>query len=106
VERQRVVQDQLALDLLSLRDRIAAEYRIARNGFRQARNTYRIARENRDLAAEIYEVVDLQYREGITPFLSVIIAENDLQAARLSMLDGLIDAAIARIDVRRAAGTL
>ncbi len=106
LERQRVLQDQLAYDVLALRDQIDAEYRLARNAFAQARNAYDMARENRELAQEIYEVVDLQYREGITTFLSVIIAENDLQAARLNILNGLIDAAIARVGVRRAAGTL
>ncbi|WP_116124649.1 TolC family protein [Lewinella sp. IMCC34183] len=106
VQRQRVLQDQLAYDVAAVRDRIDREYRVAVNTFEQARNAYEVARENWDLAEEIYEVVDLQYREGITPFLSVIIAENDLQAARLAIVNSLIDAALARVGVRFAAGTL
>ena len=106
IERQTVLRDQLQYDLQAVENRIDREYRVARNSYDQAVNAYTVARENVDLAREIYEVVDLQYREGITNFLSVIVAENDLQQARLAAVDGLLDAALARIGVRFAAGTL
>lgn len=106
IERQSVLQDQLAYDVLALRDQIEREYTVAYATFDQARNRYELAQENLSLAREIYEVVNLQYREGITPFLSVIIAENDLQTARLAIVNGLLDAAVARVDVRLASGTL
>lgn len=106
IERQSVLRRQLSYDVLALRDRIGREYRVAYGSYDQALNTYRTARENVALAEEIYAVVDLQYREGIAPFLEVVIAENDLQAARQNVVNSLIDAALARISVQRAAGTL
>ena len=106
IERQTVLRDQLQYDLQAVENRIDREYRIARNTYDQAVNAYAVARENVELAREIYGVVDLQYREGIATFLSVIVAENDLQQARLAAVDGLLDAALARIGVRFAAGTL
>lgn len=106
IERQSVLRNQLSYEVLDLRDRVESEYRVAVATFDQARNSYALAQENLALAREIYEVVDLQYREGIAPFLSVIIAENDLQTARLDLVNSLLDAALARVSVRRAAGTL
>ena len=106
IERQTVLRDQLQYDLQAVENRVDREYRVARNEYDQAVNAYTVARENVDLAREIYEVVDLQYREGITNFLSVIVAENDLQQARLAAVNSLLDAAIARVGVRFAAGTL
>ena len=106
IERQSVLRSQLSYDLLALRDRIEREYRVAYGTYDQARNSYLMARENVALAQEIYEVVDLQYREGIAPFLEVVIAENDLQEARLATVNSLIDAALARVSVQLAAGTL
>ena len=101
VERHR-----LSLELAALRDRISLEYTTAYNAFERARNDYRAARANLDLAAEIYRVVDLQYREGIKPYLEVVIAETDLQRARLNRTDALLAALIARVAVERAAGTI
>ncbi|WP_198664755.1 TolC family protein [Lewinella sp. IMCC34191] len=106
IERQSVLRDQLRYDLQAVENQVELEYRVARNNFDQAANAYAVARENVDLANEIYEVVDLQYREGITTFLSVIIAENDLQQARLAVINSLLDAALARVGLRYAAGTL
>ncbi|PPK86235.1 outer membrane protein TolC [Neolewinella xylanilytica] len=106
IERQAVLRDQLQFDLRALEDEVELQYRLARNNFDQAANAYAIARENVELAREIYEVVDLQYREGITNFLSVIIAENDLQEARLAVVNSLLDGAVARVGLRFAAGTL
>ncbi|MGB3799996.1 MAG: TolC family protein [Lewinella sp.] len=106
IERQAVLRDQLQYDLQAVETRVELEYRVARNRYDQAVNAYAVAQENVDLAQEIYEVVDLQYREGITNFLSVIIAENDLQQARLAVVNSLLDAALARVGLRYAAGTL
>ncbi len=106
IERQSVLRSQLSYDVLAQRDRINREYREAYGTYDQARNTYLMARENVALAEEIYGVVDLQYREGIAPFLEVVIAENDLQEARLATVNSLIDAALARVSVQLAAGTL
>ena len=97
---------QLTYDVLALRDQITREYRVAYGTYDQALNSYRMALENVELAEEIYTVVDLQYREGISIFLEVVIADNDLQQARQEAVNSLIDALIARVDVRRAAGTL
>ncbi len=106
IEQQTVLRDQLQYDIQALEDQIGLEYGLARNNYDQAVNAYGVARENVDLAREIYEVVDLQYREGITNFLSVIVAENDLQEARLAVINSLLDAAVARVGLRYAAGTL
>ena len=106
VAQQRVLREQLAFRQQGIVNRIDREYLTAVNAFEQARNAYAVTLENLELAEEIYQVVDLQYREGITTYLSVIIAENDLAQARQAMVDSLVDAALARVEVQRAAGTL
>ncbi len=105
-EQSRVLQQQLVYSLLAQRDDIVAGFGVSRTNYEQALNSYLVAVENLALAQEIYEVVDLQYREGLSGYLEVVIAENDLQAARFAIIDNLIAAAIARVEVRRAAGVL
>ena len=97
---------QLTADAAALVNGFELEYRTAAETFGVQRDTYRTALENAVLAQEIYDVVDLQYREGIKPYLDVVIAESDLQTARLAALNSLFDAAIARVRLERAAGLL
>lgn len=106
VEIARTVEAQLDLRTEATVDQIELEYASAANGLDAALAALELARDSRALAEEVYEVVTLQYREGITPFLDVVIAENDLQAARTETLNAIIDAALARVDLARAAGGL
>ncbi len=106
VELQTVYRRGLDLELEALRQLIGRERTVATSDYRSARITYLAARENVALAREIYAVVLLQYREGIEPFLEVVIAENDLRTAQNTALNALIDALVARLEYRRVSGTL
>ena len=106
IELARITETQLERRLQAVTNQIEAEYAVADNDLSAALAALEAAEANRELAREVYEVVRLQYREGITPYLDVVIAENDLQAARNLTLDATVDAAIARVRLRRAAGTL
>lgn len=106
LERARVGEEQIRLELRALLRTIEREFTLAENEYRAARLNYAVARENSDLAQEVYDVVLLQYQEGIKPFLEVVIAESDLRVTRLNSLDQLIAMLLARVEVRRVAGTL
>lgn len=97
---------QLARETEATTLRIETEYAIADNDLDAALARLDASRANRELAREVYETVRLQFREGITRYLDVVIAENDLQNARAATLDATIDAAVARVELERAAGTL
>ncbi len=100
--------ERLGLDyqLADLELLIDQERQVAENDYRAARIRYRVAVTNQLLSREIYDVVLLQYREGLEPFLEVVIAETDLQTARNAALSALFDALIARVDLQRANGNL
>ena len=102
----RITATQLDRRLEAVTQAIEAEYATADNDLSAALAALAAAEANRALAREVYETVRLQYREGITPYLDVVIAENDLQAARNLTLDATIDAAVARVRLERAAGVL
>lgn len=106
VERNAVLRLSLDYELDELRQRIEREYAVADYSFRAARLNYLVAEENVALAREIYDVIVLQYREGIKPFLEVIIAENDLRSSQNLALNALIDALVARVERQRATATL
>ncbi|NJC26948.1 TolC family protein [Neolewinella antarctica] len=106
VELATVLRLGLDYELEALRQEIQREFAVADNDYRSGRLNFLIAEENVELAREIYEVIDLQYREGIKPFLEVVIAESDLRTSQNRALNALIDALIARVELQRVTATL
>ena len=106
LERARVQLDQLRLDTEALENRIGREYRTAMERYAIAREDYALARQNLAVATEIYTVIELQYREGLKPYLEVVVAETDLRTYRSEQLNSLFRAMIERINVEAATGTL
>ena len=106
VEAARVERLGLDYELTAVRQQIEREYTVAENTYRAGRLNYLVADDNVALAREIYDVIRLQYREGIEPFLEVIIAENDLRTSQNAALNALIDALIAKVELERVTATL
>ena len=63
-------------------------------------------KENRSLAKEVYEVIQLQYKQGIKTYLEVILAESDLRNAELNYSNALFEVLSSKTDVQRALGTV
>lgn len=106
LELAGVVSEQIERETEALRRTLERETTVAANDYRAARTAYRMASQNAELAREVYDVVLLQYREGIKPFLDVVIAETDLRTTRLAILDQLIQLMLARVELERVNGTL
>jgi len=63
-------------------------------------------KENVDLAREVYDVIQLQYRSGIKTYLEVITSETDLRLARINYYNALYQVLANKIDVQKALGQL
>ncbi len=59
-----------------------------------------------DLAREVYNIIQLQYRSGIKTYLDVVVANNDLFSAQVNYTNAIFQVLSDRIDVERALGTL
>jgi len=60
--------------------------------------------DNTALAKRVYFVVDLQYKQGIVPYLNVITAETNLRTAQLTYLNALFQVLSSKIDWQKAMG--
>jgi outer membrane protein TolC len=69
-------------------------------------NEYLVLKENMDLAKEVYDLIELQYREGIKAYLEVITAQTDLRAAQLNYYNAMYTVLSSKIDLERALGTI
>ncbi|MET0466096.1 MAG: TolC family protein [Chitinophagaceae bacterium] len=94
------------LDIVNLQNNVNAEYTSAMAAYKSNLANYLAVKENVQLAQEVYDVINLQYRNGIKAYLEVITAETDLRTAQINYFNALYTVLSSKIDVQRALGTI
>ena len=98
--------DRLQYNFQSLRDSIQSEYTQALAIYKAALNDYYVQRDNLDLATDVYNTINLQYKSGVKTYLEVIVAESDLRTSQVNYLNALYEVLSSKLDVEKALGTL
>ena len=93
-------------DLTNLQNNINAQYAQAQAAYNSSLADYTALKENLDLAKEVYNVIQLQYRSGVKTYLEVITAETDLRSAQINYFNSLYQVLASKIDLQRALGQL
>jgi outer membrane protein TolC len=93
-------------DFAALRSQINTEYTQAMAAYKSNFYNYTLQRENMQEAREVYDLIALQYKEGVKTYLEVITSETDLRAAQLNYFNALYEVLSSKIDLERALGTL
>jgi outer membrane protein len=94
------------LDLVNLKNSINTQYYSAIADYKASLVNYLTIRENVALAQEVYDVIQLQYRNGIKTYLEVITAETDLRTAQINYFNALYQLLSSKIDVQRSLGLI
>jgi outer membrane protein TolC len=90
----------------SLRSQIRTEYAQALAAYKSNLTNYDALKENLDLATDVYNIVRLQYQQGIKTYLDVIVANGDLLTSQINFYTALYQLLASRVDVQKALGTL
>jgi len=77
------------LEITNLKNSVNAEYASALAAYKSALVNYLAVRDNVELAQEVYDVINLQYRSGIKTYLEVITSETDLRTAQINYFNAL-----------------
>lgn len=101
LEEQRTDWDEVNLKLA-----IYTEYKQALAGYKSNLYYLRAQGENVEMAREVYNIVRLQYSEGVKAYLDVIVAESDLQTSEINYLNALFHLLESKIDLERAMGDI
>lgn len=94
------------LDLINLENSVNAEYNSALANYKSNLANFLAVKENVQLAQEVYDVIQLQYRSGIKAYLEVITAETDLRTAQINYFNALYSVLSSKVDVQRALGVV
>ena len=109
IQQVRIAQlqiDRLNYNFISLTDSIRTEFIQTMSSYKADLNNYYEQKANMELAREVYNIIQLQYRSGIKTYLDVVVANNDLFAAQVNYTNAIFQVLSDRIDVQRALGTL
>jgi outer membrane protein len=106
VKAARYLVERLDWQMVTLQSVIRTQYAQALAFYKGNLANYIALKENVQLATEVYNVLMLQYQQGIKTYLDVIIAESDLRTSQLNLYTALYQLLQSKIDVQRALGTL
>lgn len=106
IQEQKLTLRRLDWDLLNLQNILSTEYTRSLAAYKSNLNNYLTLQENVQLAREVYEVIELQYRNGVRAYLDVTVAETDLQRTRINYFNALYQVLASKMDVQRALGQI
>ncbi len=108
---QQIKQAELELrrvnfDIIALKNAISTQYTQALAIYKSHLNDYIVLQENLEIAREVYNTIQLQYKAGVKTYLDVIIAETDLRTSQVNYTNALYQLLSSKLDVQRALGTI
>jgi outer membrane protein TolC len=108
---QQIDQAKLELNLidydqLALQNAINTEYIQAMAGYKSNLNNFVVQKENLELAKNVYNIIQMQYKSGIKTYLDVITAETNLKTTQDNYLYALFQVLISKMDLQKALGTI
>ncbi|QES87573.1 TolC family protein [Rhizosphaericola mali] len=111
LRKQNIRQAQLNLDrndfdFQNLKNTVNQQYQTAISTYKSDFANYQANKENMELAQEVYNTVDLQYRAGVKMYLDVITAETTLRTAKINYTNSLFLLLSDKVDVQKALGDI
>jgi outer membrane protein TolC len=94
------------LDMVNLKNKVYAGYAQALATYKINLQSYLALKENIQLAQEVYDVIQLQYRSGIKTYLEVITSETDLRTSQINYYTAIYQLLSSKIDVQKALGQI
>lgn len=106
IRKSRLMEDRLDWELFLLKNAIDTEYQLALSTYQANLNDWKTARANVNLAEEVYDVIRLQYNEGIKTYLDLMMAETDLRTTQINYLNALNAVLSSKLDAEKALGKI
>lgn len=106
LRRAQLQSRQLEWSELDLKSQIYSEYATALANYKSNLYNREVMRDNVDLAKKTYDIVDLQYQQGVVAYLNVITAESNLITSEIGYQNALFQLLSSKIDLERSMGVI
>jgi len=106
LKRARLQSELLDWSEATLRSQIWTEYTTALAAYKSNLYNLSISKENVALARKTYDIVALQYQQGVVSYLNVITAESNLITSEISYRNALYQVLASKIDLEKSMGII
>lgn len=93
-------------DIAAFKDAANTEYTQALAAYKSNLTNYFSQKTNLNLARDVYNTIELQYRAGVKTYLDVITSETDLRTTQINYINALFQVLSSKLDVERALGII
>lgn len=93
-------------DITAFKDAANTEYTQALALYKSNLTNYYSQKTNLNLARDVYNTIELQYRAGVKTYLDVITSETDLRTTQINYINALFQVLSSKLDVQRALGII
>jgi len=104
--RARLQREQLNWTETNLKSQIYTQYTTALANYKSNFFNLTLLQKNVNMARRTYFVVDLQYKQGIVPYLNVITAQSNLISSEISYINAVFQTLSSKIDLEKAMGDI
>ena len=106
LRRAQLQEERLEQEGRNLRNVINTQYQAALANYKSDLYEWQTLQNNVEIAEEVYNIIKLQYDEGIKTYLELIVAETDLRAAQLNYYNALYQVLASKLDLEKALGNI
>jgi outer membrane protein TolC len=106
LKKARLQYDLLDWSEVELKSQIWSDYTTAMSNYKSNLYNVTVSEENVGLARETYDIVSLQYLQGVVPYLNVITAETNLIQSELTYETSVFQVLSSKIDLEKAMGII
>jgi outer membrane protein TolC len=106
VKKSKLQEERVDWDEVNLKLGIYTEYKQAMAAYKSSLYNLHEQGENVGMAREVYDIVKLQYSEGVKAYLDVIVAESDLQTSEINYLNALFQLLQSKVNLEKAMGNI
>jgi outer membrane protein TolC len=89
-----------------LKSQIYTQYTTSLANYKSNYNNLQLLQKNVALSRRVYFVVELQYKQGIVPYLNVITAQSNLITSEINYINALFQVLSNKIDLEKAMGNI
>jgi outer membrane protein TolC len=104
IKRARLQEQLLDWTQVELRSEIYTEYTTALASYKGNLYNLYLMQENVTMANNVYDIVTLQYSQGVVPYLNVITAESNLINSQIGYLNALYSVLSSKVDLQKSMG--
>ena len=106
IEQASLEVDRIDYDIANSENMLNTQYIQALSNYKSNLKYFKSQKANVDLAKEVYNIIQLQYKSGVKTYLEVITAETQLRTTQVNYIDSLYRLLSSKLDLQKALGTV